>query len=174
VYVLRQRAQEAEAKIPEEGSVVLSAADAKALKAYRELGSLEQIGQEREKLTQLQKFQMVSQAAQVSGMNPKVLSKLLPGEATLEVGEATDEEGQAKQAVFLVQEGQDKILLDKYAAANWQDFLPALKAEGDHQAGQQWIQQQGSTKGDAGNGTNKILAARLEKLEEAKKEKPRF
>lgn len=173
VYGLRQRAQAAEAQIPQDGMEVVTVADHNALKAYRELGTAAEISEQKDALIKLQKYQMVGDAAQVAGMNPKVLSTLLPGEVKLEIGEATDAEGQAKQAVYLIEEGKEKTLLDVYAADNWKDFLPALKAEGEPPTGQQWIQQQGSTGGDA-NGMSKVLATRLDAIEKAKAEKSRF
>ena len=174
VYALRQRAQAAEAKIPKEGDVIVSSAEATALKAYREMGTAKELQEKGNRLVQLEQYQMVSEAASVAGMNPKVLSKLLPGEAKLEIGEATDEDGQAKRVVSVLVEGKDKIRLAKYAEANWSDFLPALKAPGeDDQTGKQWIQQQGSTKGDANTGMNPILAERLKRAEKrATAEKP--
>jgi hypothetical protein len=175
VYKLRQRAQAAEAKLPKDTEAIVPIADANALKAYREMGSAKDIAEERAELNRLRKFQMVSTAAGVAGMNPNVLSKLLPEKVKLEVGEATDEEGQAKRVVHVVEEGQDKVLLDAYATTNWSDFLPALKAGGADQSGQPWITQQSSTQGGADNGTNKVMAARLKKMEEDRKnEKPRF
>ena len=112
VYQLRQRAQAAEAKLPAEGMTVIKEADANALKVYREIGTAAEITDRGDQLKSLQKYQMVSEAAQVSGMNPKVLSKLLPLKAKLEIGEATDENGQAKRVVNVTEEGKDKILLE--------------------------------------------------------------
>jgi len=164
-YNLRQRAQAAEALVPEEGSLVLSSADAKTYKQYKDLGTVVEIGDRGTKLLQLEKYQMVSEAAAVAQMNPKVLSKLLPNGAKLEIGEASDDDGKTKKVVNVV-EGNDKTGLDTYAEKNWTDFLPALKAAGDIETGQTWIQQQGSTTGDAGNGMSPLLKA---KLEQAKK-----
>ncbi|RLC99995.1 MAG: hypothetical protein DRI46_08420 [Chloroflexi bacterium] len=151
-YQLRQRAQAAEAQIPKEGSVVITADEATLLKTYKTLGTPTEITEKGTTLSKLQKYQMVSEAAQVAGMNPKVLSRLLPEAAVLEIGEANDENGVAKRTVLFV-EGETKTPLDKYAEASWKDFLPALNtAQDSQQVGTPWIQQQGSTAGDAGSG----------------------
>ena len=166
VYLLRQRAQAAEAQIPKEGTVVISSADSNALKAYRDMGTAPELQEKGKQLQTLQKYQMVSEAALVAGMNPKVLAKLLPGEAKLEIGEATDEDGQAKRVVNVLETGKDKIRLAKYAETHWTDFLPALKAAGtEDQTGATWIQQQGSAGSEAKNGMNPILAARIERAQ---------
>ena len=164
-YNLRQRAQTAEALAPKEGSVVLSAEDGVTWKEYKGVGTVKEIKDRGSQLIKLEKYQMVSEAAAVAGVNPKVLSKLLPDGATLEIGEASDDDGKATQVVNVV-EGNDKTGLDVYAEKNWNDFLPALKAAGEVETGQTWIQQQGSTAGDAGNGRNPLLQA---KLDQAKK-----
>lgn len=162
-YQLRQRAQAAEAQIPQEGSVVVTAEEATLLKSYKGLGTLTEIEERGSTLTKLQKYQMVSEAAQVAGMNPKVLSRLLPETAVLEIGEATGEDGIAKRTVTYV-EGENKNPLDEYAAKNWTDFLPALNnAQDTQQVGTPWIQQQGSTSGDAGaNSMHPLLKKQLE------------
>ncbi len=101
----------------------------------------------------------------MAGMNAKVLSKLLPNGAELEIGEATNEDGTAMQTVNLVQ-GEEKYQLAEYAQQNWSDFLPALQAETQSQtSGTPWIAQQSSKVGDATNGMNPLLK---KKLEEAK------
>jgi len=165
VFQLRQRAQAAEEQVPGEGMVVIKAEDLVLLKSYKALGTPTEIVDKGAQLSKLQKYQMVSEAATVAGMNPKVLSTLLPTDATLEIGEATGDDGAATRIVTLVQ-GEDTTALDAYAQAQWSDFLPALKAEKEQQsAGTPWIQQSGSTAGDTGNGMNPILK---EKMEEAK------
>ena len=160
-YNARQRAQAAEALVPPEGSVVLTAEDGKTWKEYKGIGTPKEIGDRGTKLIQLEKYQMVSEAAAVAQVNPKVLSKLLPAGATLEIGEAKDTDGNAKRTVTVV-EGSDKTGLDDYAEKNWSDFLPALKAAGEGETGQTWIQQQGSSSSDAGNGRNPLLQAKLD------------
>jgi len=162
-YHMRQRAQAAEALVPKEGSVVLSAEDGAMWKEYKGMGTVKEIGDRGSKLIQLEKYQMVSDAAAVAGVNPKVLSKLLPDGATLEIGEASDDDGKAMRVVNVV-EGNDKTGLNVYAEKNWNDFLPALKAAGEVETGQTWIQQQGSTSGDAGNGRNPLLQAKLDQV----------
>lgn len=167
-YNLRQRAQAAESRIPAEGSVVITATDAKSFKDYQVLGSVSELTDRQARLGQLEQFQMVSNAAGVVGMNPNVLAKLLAPGTKLEVGEATDSDGQAKRVVYIHtgSEGQ-KANLEQYAKENWSDFMPALKAEGE-QNGRTWIQQQGSAaqSSDANSGVNPILTA---KIEQAKK-----
>ena len=164
-YNLRQRAQAAEKLVPAEGSIILTADDGATWKQYKGMGTVKEIEEKGTKLIQLEKYQMVSEAAVVAGVNPKVLSKLLPVGATLEIGEASDDDGKTKRVVNVV-DGNDKTGLEVYAEKNWNDFLPALKAAGEGETGQTWIQQQGSSASDAGNGMNPLLKA---KLDQAKK-----
>jgi hypothetical protein len=114
---------------------------------------------------------MVQEAATTAKMNPRVLDKLLPSDAVLEIGEATGEDGTSKKVVSIVQ-GESKTLLDVYASQNWPEFLPALKAAEEQQpAGTTWIQQQASTAGGAGtNGMHPLLKKKLE--EAAKRSQP--
>lgn len=168
IFGLRQRAQKAEAEAPKDDETIVKKATADLLKTYKGLGTPEEIQGKYSELAELVKYQMVSEAAQVAGMNPKVLSRLLPGDAVLEIGEATDDDGNAKQIVTL-REGETKTNLDRYAQTNWPDFLPALSAQTDDQQqnGQEWIQQQGSTQSDAsGNKVNPILKKKLEEARE--------
>ena len=109
---------------------------------------------------------MVSKAAGIAKMNTTVLNRLLPDNAKLEVGEATDEDGKARPIVNIVREGKDKMEVGAYAAKNWSDFLPALKRDGDDEGsgGKTWIQQSGTGAADnSSNSMNPLLKARLER-----------
>jgi hypothetical protein len=164
VYGLRQRAQAAEALIPADDQRVIPAADFDLLAAYKAIGTPDEITENQNALVGLQKFQMVNDAAHVAHMNPKVLSQLLPTEATLEIGEATNEEGQATRVVRLLSEGNEPVLLDRYAETNWTDFLPALNGAGQEQSGKTWIPQQTSKSDAQKSQGNPILERKLEAI----------
>lgn len=165
VYGLRQRAQDAEARIPKDDQTIISKDDNALLLAYKELGTAEEIGGRQDQLTKVLKFQKVTEAARVAQMNPKVLSKLLPVSAVLEIGEATDADGQATQVVRVKLEGSDPVRIDEYAKKNWVEFLPALRTSQDQANGQEWISQASTTTGEAGGGLNPNVKKKTEQLQ---------
>jgi len=167
-YHLRQRAQTAEGLAPTDKQAIVELGDVDLLKQYKELGTREEIESKGSKLVKLQRYQMVSEAAGVAGMNTTVLNRLLPDDAKLEIGEAEDDDGKAKRIVKITREGKDSIEVGKFAEKNWSDFLPALKAGSgeDEGSGTTWIQQSGSGGNDGGsNSMNPILKARMDRAQ---------
>lgn len=164
IYSLRQRAQEAEASAPKEGQVIMSADQQNLLAEYKKLGTPEELLGKQSQLTKLERYQMVSNAAGVAGMNPNVLNKLLPDNATLEIGEAKDEDGNATRQVLLKTDGEDPKSIDEYAKSNWADFLPALVGSSkDDEQGKPWAAQTGSSTAKPNNGKYSLVKDRLER-----------
>ena len=162
-YQLRQRAQEAEAKLPTDKQKVISLDEANILAEYKKLGTVEEIGNRTNELFQLQRYQQVSEAAGIAQMNPKVLSKLLTADDVLEIGEAKNDEGQSERVVRVKKEGNDPVLLQNYAESNWSEFLPALMGQQQEPAGRPWIPQ-ASAGSEGPNGQNQVAKAKMEQI----------
>lgn len=136
----RDQLRELKAKLPADGSVVLSGDDAKAWGRFRTLGDFADVEtrlKERDTLDAQIKAhareKLVSEAAGLHGYDPDVLGQL-PGAADLEirVAERTVNGKAVKVAQVVGQDdqGQETLTdLDKHAEANWAKFLPSLTAD---------------------------------------------
>lgn len=131
----RCEAEDVKARLPADGSTVLSADDATAYAQYRELGDLSALAAklaERDQfaaqLAAHERRRQVEAAAASFGFDPDVLESL-PGAADLTF-DFVEEFRNGRKAKFAhVQvEGEKPKPLDKYAAEAWPKFLPALKA----------------------------------------------
>lgn len=139
-YQARERARQLKdeldalrGKVPGEGMVIMPAADADALQAYRAIGKPEDLGKLQGELTGLRRDAVLENAARAHGYKIGVL-KRLAGDAQIEVRE-TEQNGK-RAPVAYVKDGDGKELpLPDYAKAQWPDFLPAL-AEGATQTAQ--------------------------------------
>lgn len=149
---LRDAVRETAAKLPPDGSKVLTAEQAKDWEHYQGLGKVadlrtalaerdshkaENAGFRREKLVS-----QVAEVARIDGakVNPKVLGKLAE-KLDLVIGDLKDDKGVligedgkpiAKdatpvKAAFVKGEGDALTSLAAYAKANWEEFLPSLK-----------------------------------------------
>lgn len=131
---------DAEARLPPDGSVVLSGDDAKAWKHYRELGepgdvrkAVAERDQFKAEAGTLRKKEVVREAAGLHGYRPAVLEKLA-AEVEVAVVDGKGKDGKpAKLAVVREpgpKEGETvETPLADYAAARWADFLPSLQSE---------------------------------------------
>lgn len=127
---LKEQLQAAQAKLPGEGTVVLTAEQAKAWAAYQGLGTVEVITQglkDRDtaqgELTTLRKAATLRDVAAAHGYDADVL-QTLGGGLEFELRDVTAD-GQTRKAAF-VKEGQTQVRLDEYAAQKWAKFLPSL------------------------------------------------
>lgn len=124
-------------KVPGEGSVVLSAADAAALEAYRTHGAPEEIAQAletgkatQERLAGLERAELIRTAAEAHDYKPSALAKLpsLAGAALVIREQNVTEGGKPvkKPRAFVVQQDGKEVALPDYIQANDPEFLPAL------------------------------------------------
>jgi hypothetical protein len=144
-------------RIPVDGSFILSAEQAKAWQAYRELGEdpkelkkkLETATTAEGELAKLRKSESLREAAEVEGFKASVLQRL--GEdleieiSDIDVVGVDGKVTQQKQA--RVKDGDKMIPLKEYANNKWTEFMPALKADTSSQTGQ-------STNGNNGQGSS--------------------
>ncbi len=125
---LKQELKDAAGKAPADGAVVLSKEDAALWTAYAALGKPEEIktaletkGTAEQELTVLKREKQIAKAADAAGFKASVLERLA-ADLTIDVRPVKD----GKPLVVVVKDGQETALAD-YAAAEWPDFLPALK-----------------------------------------------
>lgn len=169
-----------------DGGQVLTADDAKAFKAYQELGkpddlkkTVEQKAELEAKVSRSEWAKTAADAADAHEWKPEVLQKL-PGAEKLrfEVKEETVDGEKVKVAyVTTDQQGATPQKLADYAAANWKEFLPALESEdasdtrdgaSDDQETRRMVRQAPKGRGAAKG------AAPVEKAKEAKRGSRRY
>lgn len=161
---LRQERDALQAKVPGEGSAVLTTADVQELEAYRALGkpadlktTLDKGQATQEELAGLRRTETIRTAAEATGYKAAVLGKLpsLQGkELTLR---DVQEDGKTVKRAFVGDEP-----LTTYIEANDAEFLPALTVE-QPQGGTAFIPQ-GTTGKPAGD-----LAARYIEQQQQKR-----
>jgi len=129
-----------EAELPE-GSVVLTAEQAKELEAYKALGkpedlkaSLEEHDELKTKVQQGDRRAEIAEVAKAAGWEGKeaVLSTLVTDGDKLEIRDETVD-GETVKVPYITLAGEGKVptkLVD-HATKEWKDFLPALGAKGD-------------------------------------------
>jgi hypothetical protein len=135
-------------KAAPEGSVILSADDAKAWEAYKALGSepaaLKQALTERDdakqRLTTLEREKTIRDVAEVAKYKAAVLGQL-PGSADLafDIRDVT-QDGATVRMVY-VKDGERQVPLTDYAEQHWADFLPALRVEAPLPSGTAYVAQ---------------------------------
>lgn len=145
-YHLREdrRALQAEVKTLKEqqapeGSVVLTADQAKAWSEYQGLGKPGEVQQRLTDAKQAKKDAQVARIASSAGYSETVLKRLL-GDA-----EITVEEKDGVQT-YKVGTGSDAKTIQEMVEGDWQDFAPALNVNAK-QAGKPVVGQDGSRKG---------------------------
>lgn len=130
---LKAELEQARGKVPADGSVILSAEDAAAWNAYKELGKPEEIKSMKDEYQGLQRDAVYREVAEAHGYKPAVLSQLPGvGELNFEVREI-EKDGQKSKAAFVTNgDGQERPL-SEYASEKWADFMPALAVEATSQ-----------------------------------------
>lgn len=134
----RDRISELTGKVPPEGTLVLSAEEAKDWQAYRQLGTAADVKQGLEQRTQLQtqveeaqRNETLRTIAETAGYKPTVLAQLdrmAKAQGKALAFEVRDVQTDGKTArVPYVKDGDKEQSLSDYATANWGDFLPALQ-----------------------------------------------
>lgn len=133
----RRELRDAQAQFAQEreGAVVLKGDEAKALEAYRALGTPEEVakalkaGEEATgELATVRRSLTIRDAAAAAGFKASVLERLGP-DLAYEVRDGKDDEGKPVKVVTVrAGEGQPEAL-SAYAEREWADFLPALNAE---------------------------------------------
>ena len=138
---LREKIREITARLPADGSVVLSADDAKLWGRYRELGDAAELRTAiaagtaaTNELTQVRRAQHIAAVAQAAGANAAVLGTLI-GDAVVEIRDHPDAKGKPTPTAVIVN-GETVTPLRTYAEADaaWRAFLPALFPDGTRQS----------------------------------------
>lgn len=140
----RERIRQLEGRVPAEGSVVLAGDDLARWQAYQALGqptdlqaTIAERDDFRTRLTVREREDLVREVAGVTGYKEATLKRLI-GDLTIEVREV-DEAGKKVKKAFVKLENNAEQPLTEYAAREWADVLPALKAE--KPSGTRWLPQ---------------------------------
>lgn len=144
-YRHRETARELKAKLPAEGSLVLTGEDAKVYQRYRALGDPHTLATaltERDHLREVNdgvaRDKLHSEVAIVAGYKAAVLSRLATTDNVDLVIEdlkdkagrpVMDKLGKPARGAFVKNEDGSFTDLSEYAAKHWDEFLPALKAD---------------------------------------------
>lgn len=131
----RETIRTLKAKVPGEGSLVLTPDQAKAWTAYTALGAPEAVaqikaehGQFATERQQAAKEKLHGAAAAAHGYKPAVLTRLADQDK-LELTLVTSKDVAGKDVtVARVKDGDKDATLPEYAQAHWGEFLPALAA----------------------------------------------
>lgn len=135
---LRSQVKDLETKVPEEGSVLLSADEASAFEAYKLLGKPEDVKSSLDEANTVRRKAEVAKVAKVAGFNADVLSDLAPETAVLSVKTTTDGDGEPTSNAFIkVDEKGDEVPLTQFAEDNWKLYLPSLRQEGSNTSSNQ-------------------------------------
>lgn len=138
----RDQIRDLKAKLPKEGSVVLSDDDAKLFARYKTLGdvktletALSERDQYREESDGFKREKLHADVAAVAGFKPAVFSRLATTDGLdLAVREAKDKAGKPVKVAVVVSTGDDGKTTDtplvEYAETHWGEFLPALRPDG--------------------------------------------
>jgi len=158
-YKFREQAREAKAKLeetekklPAEGAVVLTKADAERWKAYQELGKPEEIKAavaERDTLktenATVKREQTLRDVADVQGWNYSVIKRLADG-LEFEIVDGKDKDGKAVKSanvVIVTGDKRESKPAAEYAEKEWSEFLPSLQkpSESERQEGTRFVKQ---------------------------------
>jgi hypothetical protein len=153
-YSYRDQLRETKAKLPADGSIVLTGDQAKDWQHYQGLGKVSDLRTalaERDtfkgEAATLRKGDTRRQAAEIHKFKSGAL-ELLAKDLDLVIGDRVDAKGVLVgeddkplpagkppiKAAFVKGEGEALTRLDHYAAATWSDVLPALKGQAENQA----------------------------------------
>jgi hypothetical protein len=124
---LEDQVRSLESQVPSEGALVLSSEDAERWQAYGELGTPDDIRQQRDRAQELERRQLLADVAEAAGYKVPVLERLANG-LTVELRDE-QREGQTIRVPYVVPEEGTAVSLSEYAQENWADFMPALTAE---------------------------------------------
>lgn len=144
------------------------------MEAYQELGDPEDVKEKLEKgqeaiqeRDQLKTKEQNAQVAEVYDWNAKVLNRLSDEDAEYEVKTRKNDEGEdEKYAVIKTEDGEKD--LQEYAQENWDDMMPALKANGqsgdekDESSNEKKFSKQKSSS-DGKSNEDDPIAARIER-----------
>lgn len=122
---LREELEQTKKKLPAEGTVVITAEEAKAFEAYKKLGKPEELETARTEIDTLKRGLLLDKAAALLEYRPGVLKKLADG-LQISLREETVD-GKVVETP-IVTEGDKAISLKEFAEKNWPDFIPALLA----------------------------------------------
>lgn len=135
-YALRDDLKTIRARLPGEGSIVLTGDDARDWGAYRTIGkpsdlrkTVEEHGQLAARVGTFERDEQLRAVAEKAGVKFPVLRTLA---GSLAFGEAKVKGKDGKEVpVVTVKDGDaEPVPFDAYAAEKWGDFLPALKPGG--------------------------------------------
>lgn len=139
-YDLRESNRDLRSKLPKDGTVQLSAEDAKAYQAYKDLGfEPDAIKAELAKVPELEKtakelaqMENYREVAAIHGYKVPVLKKLMAEhpDAAFEFKTTKDKDGKETK-VALIRTGDKELPFTEFAEKTFADFLPALKQEPD-------------------------------------------
>ena len=140
-YDLREKNRKLKETIPAEGSVVISKSESDKLEAYKALGKPEDLKTRLDahatmetENAELKRDGLLRDVAESAGWKVSVLKDRDKAfGAKLEY--LFKEEGEQKKKVPYVKTEQGEVSLDKYAADNWADYLPALKVDSQQSNG---------------------------------------
>lgn len=139
---LRAERDEARGKVPAEGAVVLTKADAGRWAELGKLGTVDEIKSKLEAgdaaaagVAKFEREKLIGQAAAAVGYDAEVLASLAGPDLRVEVKEETKAGKKVRVAEVVATAKDDKgadvesrVPLDKYAADTWPKFLPSLKS----------------------------------------------
>lgn len=132
-YEYRDQLRDVKAKVPGEGSRVLSPAEVQVLEAYRALGEPEQLktikaehGQFGTELSTVKRDAELRTFAEKAGVQFEVL-KTLAGSRTFTTVKVKDEKTGQESEVPAVKDGEaEPVPFAKFADEHWKAFLPSL------------------------------------------------
>lgn len=168
---LERQVEQLQGQVPAEDAVVLDDEQAQQWQAYQDLGTPDEIRQQRGDYESLQRRQVLTQAAAAHGYKAPVLERLA-GDLTVEMREEKQDD-KPVQVAYVVpgEDGNGQAArLDQYAKEHWSDFMPALAAGGQSNEGGQgrtFVTQ--SPAGDEG-GKGDQVDSYLKRREEQRKE----
>lgn len=168
-FDMRVKRRDIEQRLPKEGTVVLTAEEAKtweALKGYDPADLTKKLGERdtfENELKTTTRQKAMADAARVAKMNPAVLTRLAGDSLVIEV------QGEGDKAVVVVKDdkGVSTPLAD-YAKANWAEFGPALAADPKTQ-GVDWVNQGGGSSGNGKPPTTNAVDERIKAHKERAK-----
>lgn len=164
--VLDEQITDLTGKVPVDGALVLNGDDVAAWTGYTALGNIEDVTNgmaERDtlkaSLTQHERQQLWTKAAEAHGYKAAVLMKLAGTDLNLEMRTVTGDNESTYQVAYVLPNEGEAVKLDVYAAKQWPDFMPALQVtDGQQQSGVKFVSQQGSGNKKATNVAKTYIA----------------
>lgn len=162
---LKTKLDEANGKVPADGSVILTGADAQAWNAIKELNlppdqikaKLQSSEAATGELAALKRKDLMREVAETEGYKANVLSTLLPADQGLEIKEVEDNGKKRKVAYVKVNENGavKEVALSEFIESNHKDFLPALKVEQEN-GNNKFVRQEAPGKAPSANPFDRI------------------